>query len=176
MTQQMLTPQFGFIGLGFVIVEQDGWTRIEHPGWNEGYHSYLAGFLGAGQGVVWMTNGENGKVLGLEVTRGLAEMFGWPGFQPVEKTIFEIDPAVFSRYAGKYRDVEYPEFGAEIIQEGDSLYFCEKPGNLQYPIYPDSETEFFSIHRPEKIKFVENDGAPPETMWIGPFSRLERVK
>jgi len=174
MTRQMLTPQFGFIGLGIVIVEKDGWTRIEHPGWNEGYHSYLAGFLEAGQGMIWMTNGENGKLLGLEVTRGLAEVFGWPGFQPVEKTIFEIDPAVFSQYTGVYRDVEYPEFGAEIICEGNELYFCETPGNLKYQIYPGSETEFFSIHNPDTIKFVAREGNPAESMQIGPFVRLSR--
>jgi CubicO group peptidase (beta-lactamase class C family) len=52
MTRQMLTPQVGWMGLGYVIVEMDGWTRFDHPGWNEGFHSYLAGYLGAGQGIV----------------------------------------------------------------------------------------------------------------------------
>jgi hypothetical protein len=30
-----------------------------------------------GQGVVWMTNGENGRRLGWEVSRGLAEIVKW---------------------------------------------------------------------------------------------------
>ncbi|MFC1879675.1 serine hydrolase domain-containing protein, partial [Chloroflexota bacterium] len=47
MTRQMLTPQTGWMGLGVVIIEEDGWTRFDHPGWNEGFHSYLAGYLGA---------------------------------------------------------------------------------------------------------------------------------
>jgi CubicO group peptidase (beta-lactamase class C family) len=46
MTRQMLTPQLSWVGLRFAIIEMDGWTRFEHPGWNEGFHSFLAGCLG----------------------------------------------------------------------------------------------------------------------------------
>ena len=92
----------------------------------------------------------------------------------MEKSIYKVDPTVLSKYAGKYRDVEYPEYGAEIIKDGDKLFYCEKPGDLQYQIYPDSETEFFSIHRPESIKFVANDGDKVEMILIGQFVQLKR--
>jgi CubicO group peptidase (beta-lactamase class C family) len=77
MTREMLTPQAGISGLGFLIIQSGGRIRFEHPGWNVGYHSLLIGDLSTGRGLVWMTNGENGKLLGWEVTRGLAEIFGW---------------------------------------------------------------------------------------------------
>jgi CubicO group peptidase (beta-lactamase class C family) len=77
MTRQMLTPQMGIGGLGFLIIKAGGRTRFEHPGWNEGFHSLLIGDLTTGRGLAWMNNGENGKLLGWEVTRGLAEVFGW---------------------------------------------------------------------------------------------------
>jgi hypothetical protein len=77
MTRQMLTPQVGISALGQFIIQSGGRTRFEHPGWNEGFHSLLIGDLTTGQGVVWMANGENGKDLGWEVTRGLAQVFGW---------------------------------------------------------------------------------------------------
>ena len=77
MTRQMLTPQMGIAGLGFFIIQAGGRIRFEHPGWNEGFHSLLIGDLVSGQGLVWMTNGENGKKLGWEVTRGLAQVFEW---------------------------------------------------------------------------------------------------
>jgi CubicO group peptidase (beta-lactamase class C family) len=77
MTRQMLTPQMGMAGLGFFIVQAGGRVRFEHPGWNEGFHSLLIGDLVSGQGLVWMTNGENGRRLGWELTRGLAQVFGW---------------------------------------------------------------------------------------------------
>lgn len=73
----MLTPQMDIGGLGFLIIKAGGRIRFEHPGWNVGFHSLLIGDLVTGQGLAWMTNGENGRDLGWEVTRGLAAVFGW---------------------------------------------------------------------------------------------------
>lgn len=77
MTRQMLTPQVSLGGLGFNIIKKDGMTRFGHSGWNEGFHSIMIGCPETGQGVVWMTNGENGKHLGWEVSRGLTEVLRW---------------------------------------------------------------------------------------------------
>ena len=79
MTRQMLTPQIGMGGVGFNIVIKDGMTRFGHPGVNEGFHNMIIGCPETGQGIVWMTNGENGRRLGQEVSRGLAEVvrFSW---------------------------------------------------------------------------------------------------
>ena len=77
MTRQMLVPQIGMGGLGFNIVIKDGMTRFGHPGWNEGFHNILIGCPETRQGIVWMTNGENGRRLGHEVSRDLAEIVQW---------------------------------------------------------------------------------------------------
>jgi len=80
MTRQMLTPQVSWIGLGFPIIQEDGMTKFEHPGWNEGFHSLLVACLDTGCGLVWMTNGAKGKQLGREVMRALPEVYGWSGY------------------------------------------------------------------------------------------------
>jgi CubicO group peptidase (beta-lactamase class C family) len=77
MTRQMLVPQMSLGRLGFNVVIKDGLTRFGHPGWNEGFHSIMLGCPEIGQGAIWMTNGENGKSLRGEVSRGLAEVVGW---------------------------------------------------------------------------------------------------
>ena len=77
MTRQMLIPQMSLGGLGFNVVIKDGLTRFGHPGWNEGFHSIMIGCPESGQGLIWMTNGENGRRLGWEVSRGVAEVVGW---------------------------------------------------------------------------------------------------
>jgi CubicO group peptidase (beta-lactamase class C family) len=77
MTRQMLIPQMSLGGLGFNVVIKEGMTRFGHPGWNEGFHSIMLGCPETGQGVIWMTNGENGRRLGWEVSRGLAEIVRW---------------------------------------------------------------------------------------------------
>jgi len=175
MTRQMLTPQVGWVGLGFPIIEMDGWTRFDHPGWNEGFHSLLVGYPGTGQGLVWMTNGENGKLLGQEVNRALAGVFGWPGYRPVEKPVTRVEPAVLVQYAGKYRFVDYPDYCAQIIKDGECIFLQETPGGLRFQLYPESETDFFSLDRPEQIIFIKNDTGKVEAMMIGKNSHLERV-
>ena len=82
MTAQMLIPQVSIAvnwgsGLGFDIVKADGMTRFGRPGWNEGFHSIMIGCPETRQGIIWMTNGENGRRLGLEVSHGLAEVVKW---------------------------------------------------------------------------------------------------
>ncbi|MCU0488806.1 MAG: hypothetical protein MUE67_07625 [Anaerolineales bacterium] len=82
MTTQMLIPQVSIeenwgSGLGFDIVKADGMTRFGCPGWNEGFHSVMIGCLETRHGIIWMTNGETGRRLGLEVSHGLAEAVRW---------------------------------------------------------------------------------------------------
>jgi CubicO group peptidase (beta-lactamase class C family) len=76
-TRLMMTAQISLGGVGFNVIIKDGLTRFGHPGWNEGFHNIMLGCPETGQGVVWMTNGENGNNLRCEVSRGLAEVVGW---------------------------------------------------------------------------------------------------
>jgi CubicO group peptidase (beta-lactamase class C family) len=176
MTRQMLTPPpGGWYGLGFWIIKTEGQTRFQHPGWNEGYHSYVGGCIGTGQGVVWMTNGENGMLLGLEMMRGLARACGWPGFEQTTKAVAEIDRAVYARYEGRYRYSEEPDYGAVVVQEGDRLFWEDTPGGQRTELYPDSATTFFRLEQPTGITFVQNDDGSVETVLVGGHERLERV-
>jgi CubicO group peptidase (beta-lactamase class C family) len=82
MAREMLAPEVNIgvdwdCGLAFNIIQKDGMTIIGHPGWNVGFHCIMLVCLEAGQGLIWMTNGENGRRLGHEVSRGLAEIVKW---------------------------------------------------------------------------------------------------
>jgi len=162
--------------LGFPILEKDGKIRFEHPGWNEGFHSLMAGYLDTGRGLVWMTNGENGKLLGHEVMRALDNVFGSPGYEPVEKSTAQVDTVAFTQCEGKYRDVDYPDYGVEIIKDGEHLFLQETPGGIRYQLYPESETEFFCLEHSEEITFIKNAKGNVEALMIGESSYLERVE
>ncbi len=77
MTRLMMTPQISLGGVGFNVIIKDGLTRFGHPGWNEGFHCIMLGCPEVGQGLIWMTNGENGRRLGWEISRGVADVVGW---------------------------------------------------------------------------------------------------
>jgi CubicO group peptidase (beta-lactamase class C family) len=78
MVRQMLTPGMNNHGLGPGISE-DG-LRFGHGGANEGFRCEFMAFTEGGNGVVVMTNSDNGGKLAHEIILSIAEGYGWPGF------------------------------------------------------------------------------------------------
>ncbi|MBE9524652.1 MAG: beta-lactamase family protein [Chloroflexi bacterium] len=78
MSIQMLPPQGENRGLGFFVGE-DGGDRLYffHDGANDGYNSYLIVYPKRGQGVVIMTNGDQGDALGREILNSVSIAYGW---------------------------------------------------------------------------------------------------
>ncbi len=53
-------------------------------GQNIGYQAYLILLPGEGQGMVVMTNSDNGSILAEALIRRAAEAYGWPKLGPLE--------------------------------------------------------------------------------------------
>jgi len=76
---EMLTLQnHGPYGLGLRIAGSGEVFAIEKRGQNPGYQSYLLLFPQTGQGIVAMTNSDNGSTLIAALIRRAAEVYGWP--------------------------------------------------------------------------------------------------
>ena len=70
----MLTPQNGGpYGLGAAIGDADGSLIVMKRGQNIGYQAYLILLPGEGQGMVVMTNSDNGSILAEALIRRAAE-------------------------------------------------------------------------------------------------------
>ncbi|MGE5261223.1 MAG: serine hydrolase domain-containing protein [Actinomycetota bacterium] len=77
--REMLTRQsVGPYGLGAAIADSGGALIVMKRGQNVGYQSYLILIPGQGQGMVVMTNSDNGSILAEALIRRAAEVFGWP--------------------------------------------------------------------------------------------------
>lgn len=78
MAIEMLTPGLGGCGLG-LFVDDDGGDLFyfQHDGANDGYKSYLLAYPKRGQGVVIMTNGDNGDALWREIRNSVNIEYGW---------------------------------------------------------------------------------------------------
>jgi CubicO group peptidase (beta-lactamase class C family) len=80
----MLTPQVPIrddfeMGLGFMLREEKGELSLMHGGGNQpGFLSLLVAMPDRGQGVVIMTNGENGHDLATEIVFSIVDEYGWP--------------------------------------------------------------------------------------------------
>lgn len=78
MTREMLTPQVGPSGLGFVVMG-DGERRIfRHSGWNVGFRARMIGYVQGGRGAVVMANGDAGGALVEEILGSIARVYEWP--------------------------------------------------------------------------------------------------
>jgi len=76
--REMLTRQNGGpYGLGAAIAEEDGATLVMKRGQNVGYQSYLVLIPASGQGLVVMTNSDNGSILAEALIRRAAVLYDW---------------------------------------------------------------------------------------------------
>ena len=78
MAIEMLTPQIEERGLGPVVLDEGGdLFYFLHPGANDGYESILVAYPQRGQGVVIMTNVDEGEHLWREILNSVSVEYGW---------------------------------------------------------------------------------------------------
>ena len=78
MAIEMLSPQIEDRGLGPVLGDDGGdLFYFLHPGANEGYRCVLVAYPKRGQGVVIMTNSDNGEALWREILKSVSVEYGW---------------------------------------------------------------------------------------------------
>jgi hypothetical protein len=78
MTREMLSPQVGPSGLGFVVMGDGEWRVFRHSGSNVGYRARMIGYVQGGRGAVVMANGDTGAALIEEILGSIARAYGWP--------------------------------------------------------------------------------------------------
>lgn len=78
MAIQMLTPQIETRGLGPNVLDEGGdLFYFMHPGANDGYESVLVAYPERGQGVVILTNVDEGELLWREILNSVSAEYGW---------------------------------------------------------------------------------------------------
>ncbi len=154
MTRQMLTKQVGDYGLGIGLGGKEKITTFSHGGSNEGFRCMLFAYLESGQGAVVMTNGDRGSGVASEILRAIAREYGWPDYQPTEKTVAPINPEVYPSYVGKY---EVSGASVTISTEAGRLYVLAPPlGPQRIQLYPSAEDQFFMLEDNLEFRFVKD--------------------
>jgi CubicO group peptidase (beta-lactamase class C family) len=155
MAFSMLTRGLGQYGLGFFVDKVGDRTSFGHSGGTEGFRSQLYGYTRSGQGVVIMTNSDNGAALIDEILGSIAAEYRWPEFQVVEKVAIAGDPATNRQVAGNYQLLHKP---AHIVAEGDRVFFqSDLFGAQRMELFPESKTAFFMTAQDMSIRFEHGD-------------------
>jgi CubicO group peptidase (beta-lactamase class C family) len=169
MMRQMLTHQKGDWGLGFGLNHEGPHLRFGHGGGNEGFRCGLEAYAESGQGFAIMTNSDSGDLLASEYRRTIAKEYNWPDFQPIERSLAKVDPAVFFTYVGTY---EIPNVDKFTITTKDSkLYIKAGPlGPEPEQIFPESETKFFATSRDFVFEFKKDEKGVVSKVMVHAFN------
>jgi CubicO group peptidase (beta-lactamase class C family) len=160
----MLTQQSGDGGNGFGLglsVERAGTPTMSfgHGGANEGYRANAVIFPETGQGAVVMTNSDAGNGVMFELLQAIAREYGWPAFQPVEKTAVAMDPAALRDFPGRYRGTADGQTFQYTVQAADgALTIHAQSWPAPRVLHPATATHFF-IRESQREYTFERDGS-----------------
>lgn len=168
----MLTEVLGGTGLGVGVAGEGRGLRFVHGGSNKGFRSYLVMYPERGDGVVVMTNGDEGAALMMEVVRAVARVYEWPDYAPSAREIANVPPARLDELAGTYytRGSQRPFV---VTREGGAL-LVETPRGSRFTFLPTSERRFVAVEDGSTMSFERDDGRL-ELRAFGLRARRERA-
>src|SRR5215470_9433101 len=149
--RKMTTPFKSEYACGVHVNRVNGHLMIEHDGNNIGFNSDMAYYPEDRIAVIVLAN-LNGTVTG-EMTRALAAV-AYGETPPIPSVHGEIplSKEVLARYAGTY---QFPHYTLKMVPEGNHL-LVEFDNGGTLPVFPESETKFFSKPWPIQFEFSKN--------------------
>lgn len=166
MTRAMMTPVKDNWGVGLALY-RDGVPRFGHDGVNPGFESFMAAYVGKGDGIVVLTNGGDGRRLINEVVRAVAADYGWPDIAVPATEAETLPLAQLSRAAGRF---EGSGLNIDIDARPEGLFakFVGAPASAAERLVALSPTRFRSEalgitveFAPDFSSFTFIDGGPP---------------
>lgn len=154
LAREMMRQQIDGWGLGVAVDTVGGEIRVSHTGSNDGYRAILVAFPARGDGIVVLTNGDNGGSLRDEVVRSAAVLYGWPGYAQEERRAVPLSAELERELVGRY---DYGRgFVTAIAREGERLVarLNDGPGHELFAASPD---ELFTLEG--VVYHVERDAA-----------------
>ena len=109
-----------------------------------------------GDGVVVMTNGDEGSALMMEVVRAVARVYEWPDYAPAVREVATVAPSRLDELVGTYF-TRGSQRAFEVTREGTTL-LVETPRGSRFTFLPTSERRFVAIEDGSTMSFEQDDG------------------
>jgi CubicO group peptidase (beta-lactamase class C family) len=142
MTKLRLTPVLEDAALGtFVNSRVTGSLKyFNHNGGNEGFQCTAIGCRDNGEGVVIMTNSDNGSLIYEEIVNSVATVYKWKDYYlPEIKKVVDVDSSLLDKYAGKY----ILNGKTAIFKKNGDVLSVNVLGDLFWKVYFTSDSDFF---------------------------------
>ena len=153
MTTQMLSKHLGDMGLGAALRKDGDSLMFSHSGANEGFRCMFIAHAYKGDGVVIMTNSDNGMSVVNELLNGICNVYGWDFNKPKRMKRAALNTNQVSQLLGTYKLNTYV---FDLVQTNGRLFVKPKWEDEPTEIIPESTTQF-----------VTRDGQRLEFMYEG---------
>lgn len=138
--QAMLTADAWGWGLGVAVTGAGRDLEFSHGGANEGYRCMLIALPGRRQGLVVMTNGDNGMAITSAVVAAIAAEYGWAGHDARLITPVPLSRDALSAFTGRY-DAGDEVVTVAVSPDGTSL-IATVPGDPSFELIPQGDDGF----------------------------------
>lgn len=173
-TDEMLSPFITpTVGLGLFLQKKGDAIYFNHGGGNEGFRCYLIAHKNKGYGAAIMTNSDNGSGLFDEILRGIAAVYQWENYLPVEVEIIEMAPENIENFEGRYR-VSVDEVMTVVAEKGGLV--LENPSDGRIEAFPVAQREFIAPEAGAKVTFILNDKGVATELEIRGEGRFRKAK
>lgn len=158
--KDLLTPGLGNYGMGIFVSGEGAHRRFMHEGGNAGFKSKYVMFAEQGNGVVILTDGDNGVFLMNEFAKAVAVAYGWTDLDPRIVPRARADETAMAKRVGQYV-VDDPDWEGErsmsLVREGDRWYL-DTAGLGHTALVPTGAQSFVAPDTGYPIVFDDKDG------------------
>lgn len=143
--QSLISHERDGLVYGFITDRSGNGISITHYGGNAGYRTGMTLDLTTGNGLVYLTNSDNGGALGNELLLSASQVYGWHHFKQTDVRRNDVNSQVLSELPGIYKwnnqidlSITFDEINNQI-----SLFF---PNGDEYKLTPILGDELDFIH------------------------------
>jgi CubicO group peptidase (beta-lactamase class C family) len=148
---QMLTKYKNDWGLGPALMGEKNDLIFGHSGKNAGFTNDLKAQAYQGNGIIIMTNADNGAALITEIQNAICNHYNWSFSQPTTIALMKLKTADLEQYVGTYKLKE--QLSLKIILKNNQLVLTDTPiGNLS--LSPITKTKFIALESGTTIDFL----------------------
>lgn len=169
--REMLTEVMGGYGVGPGVAGAGDSLRFSHGGANAGFRSFFVAWPHTGDGIVVMTNSDDGAVVANEIVQAAARVYGWPGFQPRTIHAAAIPLETLDDYVGVYR---IPQATLTVTRDGERLLLAEDDGPA-LELVPTMADTFVWLGGGALLRFERNDDSDVVAARAG-TTRVPRIR
>ncbi|MCI4671156.1 MAG: beta-lactamase family protein [Bacteroidia bacterium] len=174
--KEMLSKHKNDWGLGPSLNGEGDNMKFGHGGKNAGFTNNMAAYIHKGHGVIVMTSADRGGSLISEITRSIANQYGWEDLaqKPKEVELKPLKKSELKKLVGKYLyNEQVPGIGnyyTTISVKGNKLIAHDPQDNTTYSLDHIGEMKFLDIGEEEGLQFEKDkEGNFKSFKWNGRF-------